>query len=985
EIQNYIKKLPQDLQSVGQEAAAAIESKFAELEQSVENKQNELIDTLAQKYQENLQAVDTRIDEMKAANKGLIQKALDAVVGVVKTIIELTKMLIEVLARAASVVGEIIKDPIGFLSNLVSAVKQGFLNFMKDIGKHLQNGLIGWLTGTMAEAGIQMPENFDLKGIFSIAMQLLGFTYEAIRAQAVKRLGEDGEEKVSRMEQTVEVFQILATQGVAGIWQFVQEKMGDLNALIVEPIKNFIVEKVITAGIEWVLSLLTPASAFIKACQGIYNIVKFFIERAQQIADLINAILDSIVAIASGSLDQAIKGVENALAKSLPVVISFLASLLGLGGISQKIQGIIQKLRKPMEKAVDWVIDKGKKAFGKVSNKFNNSKVGKKFNAAKDAAVEKYKAGKQWVEDKKAAGEKWFDDKKQALLDATEKRKAQFANTKAGKALNSANDGLGKKLDALDKKRQAFNNKIEAAKEWPSKQLEKVQDKAAELRGKAGEKIKNSKFGKSVGKTLDKTKDVVGKKKDALGNKLGFGKDKEKDQDSKEAQKDKQNTNKNPNSASDKKPVEIPFAMNGEQHTLFLTLGKKPSLEMASKRDRLSNKIGRAIAKLQAQPSKTADQIKQIEALKQIGKTAKLIQIDQVKKQTPELQNKIEEQSTKLTITLSNYAIKYGVNDIEQILAITGDDKKGLLAAYRGIHFKATWDEQKYENEVKKQANAIIGQPEFSQATYEVAKNLLGKDTFTVEELESAAETVRQQVEQLKQVKANELKDNPKQEIQQGTSLEDLRSNAQQQAYHRLKNKGIEEPTQEQLNQEIEAILMKPIQRGSNKKATLKGFENMFYVSIHQYVNDKKQFLQELSNLKNGRYTGLKFTKIPFISTSKVAQEAAKYAFGKAQDQKDVREEGVVGRIFIYLFSIKEEVKQGTLNIEKLHKENKISRREWNKGEAEVTFTGSIPGENLVGYHNADISQTPEVLGSQAEQTAKDKAANMGGLYQWDT
>lgn len=525
EIQNYIKKLPQDLQSVGQEAAAAIESKFAELEQSVENKQNELIDTLAQKYQENLQAVDARIDEMKAANKGLIQKALDAVVGVVKTIIELTKMLIEVLARAASVVGEIIKDPIGFLSNLVSAVKQGFLNFMKNIGTHLQNGLISWLTGTMAEAGIELPEKFDLKGIFNLVMQLLGFTYEAIRAQAVKRLGE---EKVGRMEQTVEVFKILATEGVGGIWQFVQEKIGDLNSLVIEPIKNFIIEKVITAGIEWVLSLLTPASAFIKACQGIYNIVKFFIDNAQRIADLIHAILDSIVAIASGSIDQAIKGVENALAKSLPVVISFLASLLGLGGISQKIQGIIQKLRKPMEKAVDWVIDKGKKAFGKVSNKFNNSKVGKKFNAAKDAAVEKYKAGKQWVEDKKAAGEKWFDDKKQALLDKTEKQKNRFLNTKAGKALNSANDGLGKKLDALDKKRQAFNNKIEKAKEWPGKQLEKVQDKAAELRGKAGEKIKNSKFGKSVSETWEKTKDLGGKKKEAFGNKLGFGKGKNK-------------------------------------------------------------------------------------------------------------------------------------------------------------------------------------------------------------------------------------------------------------------------------------------------------------------------------------------------------------------------------------------------------------------------------------------------------------------------
>jgi hypothetical protein len=491
EIQNYINQLPQDLKGVGQEAAATIESKFEELEQSVENKQNELIDTLAQKYQENLQAVDARIDEMKAANKGLIEKALDFVVGVVKTIIELTKMLIEVLARAASVVGQIIKDPIGFLSNFVSAVKQGFLSFMKNIGTHLQNGLIGWLTGTMAATGIQMPENFDLKGIFSLAMQLLGFTYEAIRGQAVKRLGEDGEEKVSRMEQTVEIFQVLSSEGVGGIWQFVQEKMGDLNALIIEPIKNFIIEKVITAGIEWVLSLLTPASAFIKACKAIYEIVKFFIERAGQIADLINAILDSIVAIASGSLDQAIKGVENALAKSLPVVISFLASLLGLDGIAGKIQAIFQQLRKPMETAVNWVIDKGTKAFKAVGNKFNKSKVGKKFNAVKDSAKEKYKAGKQWVEDKKEAAHNWVDDKKAAaeqwVNDKKEGVSNKFKKSKFGKKVGAFTESAKEKYKAG---KQWVKDKKEAAHNWVEGKKDAVKDKF----DKFGNKVKD-KFG----------------------------------------------------------------------------------------------------------------------------------------------------------------------------------------------------------------------------------------------------------------------------------------------------------------------------------------------------------------------------------------------------------------------------------------------------------------------------------------------------------
>ena len=497
EIQNYVNQLPQDLKGVGQQAAADIDSKFEELQQSVDDKQDDLIDTLAQKYKENLDAVDARIEEMKAANKGFVQKAFDFIVGVIKTIIELAKMLLEVLARVAGVIGQILKDPIGFLGNLIQALKQGFLNFMNNIGKHLQQGLIGWLTGTMAEAGIQMPENFDLKGIFSLAMQLLGFTYEAIRAQAVKRLGE---EKVCRLEQTVEIFQVLASKGVAGMWEFVQEKMGDLNALVIEPIKNFIIEKVITAGIEWVIGLLIPGAGFIKAAKGIYEIVKFFIERAQQIADLINAILDAIGAIASGAIDQAIKGVENALAKSLPVVISFLASLLGLDGIAGKIQAIFKKLRKPMEKAVDWVIDKGSKAFKAVGNKVKNSKLGKKAGKLKDSAKEKYQAGKQWAEDKKEAGQNWVNDKKAAaeqwVNDKKEGVKNKFKNSKFGKKVGAVAESAKEKYKAG---KQWFEDKKEAAHNWVEGKKKSVKDKF----DKFGNKVKD-KFG--FGKDKDKQK-----------------------------------------------------------------------------------------------------------------------------------------------------------------------------------------------------------------------------------------------------------------------------------------------------------------------------------------------------------------------------------------------------------------------------------------------------------------------------------------------
>jgi len=110
--------------------------------------------------------------------------------------------------------------------------------------------------------------------------------------------------------------------------------------------------------VTWLIGLLNPASAFVKACKAIYDIVMFFVEHGSQILDLVNAIVDSITAIAGGKIDQAADFIEKSLARAIPVIIGFLASLLGVGGISEKIKEVIDKIREPINKAIDWVINK---------------------------------------------------------------------------------------------------------------------------------------------------------------------------------------------------------------------------------------------------------------------------------------------------------------------------------------------------------------------------------------------------------------------------------------------------------------------------------------------------------------------------------------------------------------------------------------------------------------------------------------------------
>jgi hypothetical protein len=423
EVQKYVAQLPADLRDVGKEAADKLESQFEQLSSDVDSKQDALVDKLAKKYVEARDALDARIDDLKAANKGLVDKALDAVVGVVKTILKLKDMLLGVLSRAAGAIGDILKDPIGFLGNLVEGVKGGLTRFVDNIAGHLQEGLLGWLFGALGNAGITMPKSLDFAGILDLVTQILGVTYANIRARLAKAVGEP---LVAKMEKTVDVIRDFATKGIAGAWEWIKDKIGDLEEMVLGQIKEFVIFKVIKAGVFWIISLLNPAAAFIKACKAIYDIVMFIVERGAEVMEFVNSILDSIGAIAKGSLGGVAEKVEGALAKALPLAISFLASLLGLGGISEKIRSVIDAVRSPINKAIDTVVGGAVKAFKKMFGPAINFVKGK---VAKGKAFVKGKveAGKAFVRGKVEAGKAFVRGKAQA-------RKAEAGKAEAGQA-----------------------------------------------------------------------------------------------------------------------------------------------------------------------------------------------------------------------------------------------------------------------------------------------------------------------------------------------------------------------------------------------------------------------------------------------------------------------------------------------------------------------------------------------------------------------
>ncbi|KUJ65526.1 hypothetical protein ACZ90_47440 [Streptomyces albus subsp. albus] len=96
--------------------------------------------------------------------------------------------------------------------------------------------------------------------------------------------------------------------------------------------------------------------------------------------DFVNAVLDAVVAIAGGGAAGVPKMIEGALAASIPLLIGFLASLLGIGNLAAKVKSVFHAVARPVNRAIDKIVDfiakMGKKLWAKLKGK--TGKGGKK-------------------------------------------------------------------------------------------------------------------------------------------------------------------------------------------------------------------------------------------------------------------------------------------------------------------------------------------------------------------------------------------------------------------------------------------------------------------------------------------------------------------------------------------------------------------------------------------------------------------------------
>lgn len=271
-----------------------------------------------------------------------------------------------IITRAMAAFQRIKEDPVGFLKNLLRAIKQGFIQFFDNILQHLITGLTGWLMSELRDAGVPELTDFSLRGVIAWVLEVLGISMERIweKLAAHPRIGPQRVARIRGMINTLEgiwtFIRDVQERGMAAIWDKIQEQLSNLWNTILDAVKNWVMEQIINRMVTRLLSMLDPTGimAVVNSAIAIYSAIQSFIRYLREMLEVVNSFVNGVADIAEGNVTTAANYMERTMSRAMPVVIGFLANQVGLSGIGRRVGEMIVRAREMVDEALTWLVNR---------------------------------------------------------------------------------------------------------------------------------------------------------------------------------------------------------------------------------------------------------------------------------------------------------------------------------------------------------------------------------------------------------------------------------------------------------------------------------------------------------------------------------------------------------------------------------------------------------------------------------------------------
>ena len=314
---------------------------------------------------------------------GNLKKAIWTFFSTMLDILGLPPQLVtKVIAKAAQSLSDLLDDPLGFLVHFVEALKMGFEQFFDKIGTYLLSGLQAWLMGKLEGTGIELPKDFTFMSMLKFAFQVLGITVDMLLTKLEEVTGKKGlkakiEKKIGIITKAFEWLQKLISAGgeEGSFWDRLEKAVGNIWDFILDAVIGWLERTIVVKALAWVASKLDPTGvmAVITTIIDVYNVLTAVMEKAKEIFEMIDKVLDGFKDLIKGVIKPAADVIERAFGAAIPVILAILASLFGLEGVADQVKDAVKKLRVKVEEGVKKVMMaiKGwvEKLFGKGDEK----------------------------------------------------------------------------------------------------------------------------------------------------------------------------------------------------------------------------------------------------------------------------------------------------------------------------------------------------------------------------------------------------------------------------------------------------------------------------------------------------------------------------------------------------------------------------------------------------------------------------------------
>ena len=383
----YTELTPKDQREVD-DVYTAVKDRFDELRKSVDERQHEIVADIARTYNKSVGKLKATFEAIKKdVRMGFFEKAWNKIKAVVNAIIDFATRLAELLGKMIGLLGDIISSPRAFFRNLATGISEGFSEFGRRIDEFLATAFFDWIRGKSGVV-VQFPKEWNAAGIFSLFTQLLNLSIETIwqRMEVVydKTIADAFRKGEFVVEKGLELFDLVKREGLGGLWDHIVESLGTLLSDTLDEMKETVLYAAIKKVMIEIGKMLVPGGGFIAIAEKVIRLVVFIVEARNKIVDLIEAFVLSMENAVKGDIAGIVKRVTSALTMFITVALDFLVAFFGLSDLKEKVERFIERMRSPIIRGIDWLLNKFKPLVMKAASKVK----------------EVYQAGKEWVREK---------------------------------------------------------------------------------------------------------------------------------------------------------------------------------------------------------------------------------------------------------------------------------------------------------------------------------------------------------------------------------------------------------------------------------------------------------------------------------------------------------------------------------------------------------------------------------------------------------